>query len=88
MSVKINNKPPIENKEIHRICEYYGFIDSEEHFFLITDGDIIILIAEEFSNYNNYNEFDSIEDFLKLKFDTTLVRAYKKNDFDITIDLK
>jgi hypothetical protein len=88
MSVTIRNKPTVERKEEHLIYEYYGFIDSEGGFFLITESDIIVHMDEYFTTYNLGNGHTSIEEFLESEFDTTLVRAYKKNDFDIFIDLK
>lgn len=88
MSVVIRNKPTTEKKEDHSIYEYYGFIDSEGDFFLITESDTIVLMNENFSAYNLSNGHCSIEEFLESEFNTTLVRAYKKNDFDILIDLK
>jgi hypothetical protein len=45
-------------------------------------------MEEYFTTYNLGNGHCSIEDFLAEEFNTTLVRAYKKNDFDILIDLK
>lgn len=87
MSVKINNKPTNQKKE-HLIDEYFGFLDSEGDFFLITESDTIVLISECFPTYNLRYEYNSIEKFLDREFCTTLVRAYKKDDFDITIDLK
>lgn len=87
MSVKINNKPTNQKKE-HLINEYCGFLDSEGDFFLITESDTIVLIGEYFPAYNLNHEHNSIEKFLDNELDATLVRAYKKNGFDITIDLK
>ena len=88
MSVTIKNKPSIEEKEKHQICEYFGFIDSEERFFLITDDDTIVLMNEDFQSYNCEGEFNLIENFLKCEFDTVLIRAYKRDDFDVTIEIK
>ena len=88
MAVTIKNKPTNQNREIHLINEYYGFIDSEGNFFLITDSNTIVLMTEEFSTYNLNYEHISIEAFLEREFDTTLVQTYKQNDFDITINLK
>lgn len=87
MAVTIKNKPTNQKKE-HLINDYYGFIDSKGNFFLITPTDLIILMNEDFPTYNLNNRHYSIEDFLQYEFDTTLVRAYNQNDFDITIDLK
>ena len=88
MAVRIKNKPSIEEKETHQLCEYYGFVDSKGHFFLITDDNVIVLMRDDFLSYNLDGEFDLIEDFLRCEFNTTLISAYKNNDFDITIDLK
>ena len=88
MAVTIKNKPLIQKSEEHSIYGYYGFIDSEGDFFLITENNVIILMAGDFPAYNLSDEHNSIEKFLYDKFKTTLVRAYEKNDFDITIDLK
>lgn len=88
MAVTIRNKPTIQNREEHPIYEYYGFIDSDGDFFLITENNIIVHMSDIFSSYNLSNSYTSIEEFLESEFDTTLVRAYKKNEFDITIDLK
>lgn len=88
MAVTIKNKPLIQNREEHSLYEYYGFIDSDGDFFLITENDVIVLMGGDFPAYNLSDEYNSIEKFLYGEFSTTLVRAYKKNDFDITIDLK
>lgn len=88
MAVTIKNKPTNWDREEHLINDHYGFIDSKGNFFLITSTDTIILMNEDFLTYNLSNRHYSIEDFLQYDFDTTLVRAYKKNDFDIIIDLK
>lgn len=87
MTVTINNKPTYQKKE-HLINEHCGFLDSEGDFFLVTESNTIVLIDEYFPAYNLSNEYNSIERFLDSIFDATLVRAYKKNGFDITIDLK
>jgi hypothetical protein len=88
MSVVIRNKPTVEREDKHPIYEYYGFIDSDGDFFLITESDMIVHMDEYFTTYNLGNGHAFIEEFLESEFDTTLVRAYKKNDFDILIDLK
>lgn len=88
MSVTIKNKPTNRNREEHPICEYYGFIDSDGDFFLISDSNTIVLMMEGFPTYNLNDEYTSIEAFLERECDTTLVQVYKQNDFDITIDLK
>ena len=88
MSVVIRNKPTTEKKEEHSIYEYYGFLDSDGDFFLITESDIIVHMTEHFPAFNLENEHCSIEEFLEREFGTELVRAYKKNDFDILVDLK
>ena len=88
MAVTIKNKPSIEEKGGYRLCDYYGFVDSEGHFFLITDDNAIVLMRNDFLSYNLDGEFDLIEDFLRCEFNTTLISAYKNNDFDLIIDLK
>lgn len=88
MKVTINNKPTIQKQEEHSIYEYCGFIDSDGNFCIITEQGIIILMDGDLPAYNLNNEYSSIEKFLYGEFDTTLAYAYKKNDFDITIDLK
>lgn len=88
MSVVIRNKPSMEKKEEHSIDEYYGFIDSDGDFFLITENNVIVHMTDHFPVFNLDNEYCSIEEFLAYAMETTLVRTYKKNDFDILIDLK
>lgn len=88
MSVKINNKPASRNRKEHPIYEYYGFIDSDGDFFLITENDIIVHMVKGFPTYQITDEDTSIEKFLENRFNSTLVRAYEEDDFDITIDLK
>ena len=88
MSVTIKNRPLVEKTEEHPIYEYYGFIDSDGDFFLITENNAIIRMVDHFPAFNLEEEHCSIEEFLESEFDTTLVRVYRKNDFDITIDLK
>ena len=86
MAVTINNKPSMEGKHEHRFYEYYGFVDSEGDFFLITENDNVVLMNDNFTNYTIYDQ--SIEEFLMSEFNTTLIRAYEKNEFDIIINLK
>ena len=88
MSVTINNKPPMNKKYEHRFYEYYGFVDSEGDFFLISVNDAVVRMAENFDSYHVYGSYETIEDFLENEFDTTLIRAYKKDEFDIIINLK
>ena len=88
MAVTIKNTPTTQNREEHPIYKYFGFIDSRGDFFLITNSDTIVLMTEDFPTYNLNDEYISIEAFLEREFDTTLVRVYNQNDFDITIDLK
>jgi hypothetical protein len=86
MAVVINNKPSMEGHHEHRFYEYYGFIDSEGDFFIITENDSVVLMNDNFTSHSVYTS--SIEDFLSEEFNTTLVRAYKKDDFDVVINLK
>ena len=86
MAVTINNKPSMEGKYEHRFYEYYGFVDSEGDFFLITENDSVIIMNDNFTAYTVYDH--SIEEFLMSEFNTTLVRAYRKDEFDIIINLK
>ena len=88
MAVTIKNKPTSRNRKEHPIYEYYGFIDSDGDFFLITENDIIVHMAEGFPGYQITDEDISIEKFLENRFNSTLVQAYGEDDFDITIDLK
>ena len=88
MAVRIKNSPINQNREEHPIYEYYGFIDSDGDFFLITENDIIVHMAGGFPAYQITDEDTSIEKFLENRFNSTLVRAYEEDDFDITIDLK
>lgn len=88
MSVKINNKPTSRNRKEHLIYEYYGFIDSDGDFFLITENDIIVHMVKGFPAYQIIDEDTSIEKFLENRFNSTLVQVYGGDDFDITIDLK
>lgn len=88
MKVTINNRPTIQKKVDHSIYEYRGFIDSDGDFFIITENDVIVLLEEGFPAYNLNNKYPSIEKFLDSEFGTTLAYAYKRNDFDITINLK
>ena len=88
MSVVIRNKPTTEKKEEHPIYEYYGFIDSDGDFFLITESDVIVHMTDHFPVFNLGNEYCSIEEFLEYAMGTELVHTYKKNDFDILVDLK
>lgn len=85
MAVTIKNKP---NNKDHQIYEYFGFVDSEGNFFLITKSNTIVLMDGSFPDYNLTNGYNSIEEFLEIEFNTILIHAYKQNDFDITIDLK
>ena len=89
MAIIIRHKTANQNRKEHPLCKYYGFTDSEGTFFLITESNAIVAMNEYFFTYNLNNEYNTIEEFFENEntIDTTFVRAYRTDDFNITIDL-
>jgi DNA-directed RNA polymerase beta subunit len=86
MPITIKNIPPIEKQCKHKFLYYDAFVDSDGDFFIINGIEQVIIMNEFFRIYEPDEEM--IEDFLVKNFGTTLVCAYKKNEFNITIDLE
>lgn len=87
MAIKIEGLEKIE-KTTHRFEDSYGFIDSDEDFYIVSGQNTIISMANCFNEYNQ-SDYDNIEDFLRLEFGTTLLKSFEsKYEFDITITIK
>ena len=88
MAIKIKGiSTNTENR--HYFCDYHAFIDSDGDFFIICEFGHVVRMYDDFPEENvNDCDYDTIEDFLKKRYDTKLVRAFKKDDFDIEITVK
>lgn len=71
----------------HNFWEHHAFIDSDGDFFIVCDHEHVVRMCENFPE-DNVAEYNSIEDFLKERYSTKLVKALKKDDFDIEITVK
>lgn len=86
MAIKIKGIPT-DTEGRHNFYEYYAFIDSDGDFFIICENEHVVRMCESFPE-DNTREYESIEDFLKERYDTRLIKALKKDDFDIEITVK
>ena len=73
-------------KESNSISSGFVFVDSDNNVFIIGDEDTIINISSPmFAEYKG-EEYESIEEFLEIEFDTQLVKILKNlSQFDIEI---
>lgn len=86
MAIKITGIK--EENHYHFFREYYAFIDSENDFFIIgRDKTVIMMTSDSFSEYD-YSDYSNIENFLNYEFGTSLLKALKKDDFDIEVTIK
>ena len=76
-------------KESNSISNSFVFIDSDYNVFIVGDEDTIIDISSPtFIQYKGEN-YESIEEFLRIDYGTQLVKVLKKlNQFDIEIIVK
>lgn len=86
MAIKIKGITT-NTEDKHSFYEYYAFTDSDGDFFIICENDHVVRMCESFPE-ENIRDYDSIEDFLRERYDTRLIRALKKEDFDIEITVK
>ena len=76
-------------KESHLISNNFAFIDNDDNVFIVGDEDTIINISSPmFAEYKGKN-YESIEEFLRIEFDTQLAKILKNlNQFDIEVIIK
>ena len=86
MAIKIKGITP-DTKDKHSFSDYYAFVDSDGDFFIICEDCHIVRMCEGFPE-ENVSDWDSIEDFLEERFNTRLIKALGKYDFDIEITVK
>lgn len=73
-------------EESNSISNSFVFIDSDENVFIVGDDDTIINISSPtFAQYQG-EEYKSIEEFLRIEFDTQLIKILNNlSQFDIEI---
>lgn len=86
MAIKIKGIS-INTEDRHHFMEYYAFVDSDGDFFIICEDRHVVRMCDGFPE-DNVAEYNSIEDFLEERYSTKLVKALKKDDFDIEITVK
>ena len=79
----------IDKKELHPIAECFCFIDDDNDVFIVGDEDVITNISSPMFTQYHAREYETIEEFLRIEYDTQLVKVLKKlNQFDIEIIVK
>lgn len=78
-----------EKKELHPIADCFCFIDDDNDVFIVGDEDVITNISSPMFTQYKAKEYETIEEFLRIEYDTQLVKVLKKlNQFDIEIIIK
>lgn len=79
----------IDKKELHQIAECFCFIDDDNNVFIVGDEDVITNISSPMFTQYHAREYETIEEFLRIEYDTQLIKVLKKlNQFDIEIIVK
>ena len=79
----------IDKKELHPIADCFCFIDDDNDVFIVGDEDVITNISSPMFTQYKAREYETIEEFLRIEYDTQLVKVLKKlNQFDIEIIVK
>jgi hypothetical protein len=79
----------IEKKELHPIADCFCFIDDDNDVFIVGDENIITNISSPMFTQYQARGYETIEEFLRIEYDTQLVKVLKKlNQFDIEIIVK
>lgn len=79
----------IDKKDLHPIAECFCFIDDDNDVFIVGDENIITNISSPMFTQYHAREYETIEEFLRIEYDTQLVKVLKKlNQFDIEIIVK
>lgn len=86
MAIKIKGIT-LDTEDKHGFWDHYAFVDSDGDFFIICEYEHVVRMCESFPE-ENVSEYESIEDFLKERFGTKLVKALEKDDFDVEITVK
>lgn len=73
----------------HLFSDYEAFIDSDNDFYIITEDSCVCLTLKgdsenEFCSINR-RCYNYIEDFCCSEMKTTLIKAFKQEDYTITI---
>lgn len=87
MSLVINSKETIKSKE-HFFSDYIAFLDSDGDFWLVDEeDDYVSRLTERGCGCEKFSEYDTIEDFLRVRFGCELVKAFNRvDDFKITVE--
>lgn len=87
MSLVINSKEEIKSKE-HFFSDYMAFLDDDGDFWLVDEEDEwVSRLTERGCHCENVADYDTIEDFLRVRFGCELVKAFNRvDDFKITVD--
>lgn len=78
-----------ENTNKHSFSEYEAFIDSDNDFYIITEDSCVCLTLtgtseNEFFSANRQG-YKYIENFCCTEMGTILIKAFKKNEYKISI---
>ena len=78
-----------EVKNTHSLYEYEAFVDSNGDFFLIVGESVVCLTEKEatrnFWHFTFYGRYINIESFLKRECGSTLIKAFKKEEYMLSI---
>ena len=87
MAIKIEGLNKIKERN-HHFRDSYGFIDSDNDFFVVGGQEAIIRMASCFEEYRQ-DDYEDIETFLEVEFGTTLLKSFESKDsFDLTLTIK
>lgn len=87
MSLVINSKEKIENKP-HYFGDYMAFLDDDGDFWLVDEEDAYVSrLTDRGCICENIAEYETIEDFLSVKFGCKLAKVFNRVDeFKITVE--
>lgn len=79
----------VDKEKSNPISNSFVFIDSNENVFIVGDEDTIINISSSTFIQFKGEDYESIEEFLRIVFGTQLVKVLKNlSQFDIEIIVK
>lgn len=86
MSLVINTGT-MESKS-HFFSNYIAFLDDDGDFWLVDEeGGFVSRLTDRGCHCESITEYDTIEDFLRLKFSCKLVKAFERVDeFKIIVE--
>lgn len=79
----------ISEESTHSLYDYEAFVDSNGDFYLIV-GESVVCLTEEnatrnFWHFTFYGKHINIESFLERECGSRLIKAFKKEDYTLTI---